>query len=241
MKDELSLTVSIWGFIKIKILPKKPKKYKLNKYTLKKIAKRDLKAEKAKAKKAEKAKQKEAQKAKKKAAEKKLTPEEKKAIKAEKKASRPAIPDMISLFAGILKLFFSTFLAHFHFHITRIRIKVGTPDAAQTALMYTGICAVLKPVLIFLDRHSNLHGMKRADIYLEPDFIHEKMDIDVKVAFSMNLFGLFCVLFKVGFKFLFGWIKIKPNTEKNQDKPNNEDKNKGKSDNKEITKPIPET
>lgn len=239
MKDELSLTVSLWGFIKIKILPKKPKKYKLNKYTLKKIAKRDLKAEKAKAKKAEKAKQRAMQKAEKKSAEKKLSPEEKKAIKASKKASRPAIPDMISLFANILKLFFSTFLAHFHFHITRIRIKVGTPDAAQTALMYSGICAVLQPTLIFLDRHSNLHGMKKADIYLEPDFNHEKIDIDVKVGFSMNLFGLFCVLFKVGFKFLFGWIKIKPNTEKNTDTKDSQNKtNKNK---KEVKKPLSET
>ena len=40
MADELKLYVSVLG-IKIGILPKKKKKYKLSDYTLKKIAKRD--------------------------------------------------------------------------------------------------------------------------------------------------------------------------------------------------------
>ena len=42
MADELKLTVMVCG-IKVNILPKKQKKYKLSDYTLKKIAKRDAK------------------------------------------------------------------------------------------------------------------------------------------------------------------------------------------------------
>ena len=52
-KDELSLKVSFLG-IKLFALPKKPKKYKIGNYTLKKIAKRD--AEKAAKEKAKEAK-----------------------------------------------------------------------------------------------------------------------------------------------------------------------------------------
>ena len=49
--DELALTVRILG-IPIRILPKKPKKYKISDYTLKKIRKRDAPEAKTTAKKA---------------------------------------------------------------------------------------------------------------------------------------------------------------------------------------------
>ena len=52
MADEMRLWVSVLG-IKINILPKKPKNYKIGNYTLKKIAKRDAKKS-AKEKKKEK-------------------------------------------------------------------------------------------------------------------------------------------------------------------------------------------
>ena len=213
LRDELSLTVMVLG-IKIKILPKKPKKYKLSDYTPKKIAKRDQKAAEKAAKKAEAKKKKQAAKAEKKkqkkVEQKKLTKAEKKAIKAKKKASRPPIPDMLSLFLRVIKLFFSGFLSHFHFHVARIRIQVGSADAATTALMYSGICTVIKPILNFLRKHSNLHGMKNADIDIAPNFLSEELKLDVKLGFSMSLGGLLGVLLKTAFSFLFGWIKIKP-------------------------------
>ena len=49
-KDEFALSLRVLG-IPIRILPGKPKKYKLKNYTLKKIRKRDAKADKLKAKK----------------------------------------------------------------------------------------------------------------------------------------------------------------------------------------------
>lgn len=209
LTDTLTLNIRVFG-IKIRILPKKEKKYKLRKYTKKKIAKRDAKA----AKKAAKAEAKKEAKRKKKKAKKaekdRLTKAEKKALKKKNKEKRPAIPDMISLFIEIAKLFFSTFLSHFHIKTKRIHIKVGGSDAAQTALMWYGIYAACGGLLVFLDKHSNLHGRKQADILIVPDYLSDKIETDLKLSFSMNLFGLLCVLFKVGFKFLFGWIKILP-------------------------------
>lgn len=209
MKEELELTLIAFG-VKIKILPKKPKKYKLSNYTLKKIQKRDAKAaEKAKKKAEAKAKkQKEKAEAKKKA--KALTKEQKKALKAKKKASRPPIPDMISLFKEVIGLFFGTFFAKFHFHVARIIIKVGSSDAAKTATLHGAICAALGPTLTFIDRHSNLHAKRNFIVYIEPDFTSEKLDMDIDVGFSMSLGGLLSAAIKAGFKFLIGWTKIKP-------------------------------
>lgn len=211
LKDELSLSIIAFG-IKINILPAKPKKYKIKNYTPKKIAKRDAKAAQKAAKKAEKQKLKAAEKKKKKEEQKKLTKAQKKAIKAQKKASRPPLFDMVGLFANIAKLFFSGLFSKFHFHVARIRITVGSSDAATTAMMYCGICTAMKPVLMFLDKYSNLHGMKKADIFITTDYLSEELKLDLKLGFSMSLGGLLGVVLKVAIKFLVGWISIKPET-----------------------------
>ena len=110
----------------------------------------------------------------------------------------------------VLKIFFSGFLGKFHFRVMRLKISVGSSDAAKTAMIYSGICTTLKPVLKFLDKHSNLHGMKTAVIEVTPDFLSDSIKADVKMSFSMSIGGLLGVLFKTAFRFLFGWMKITP-------------------------------
>lgn len=213
LSDELFLTVSALG-IKIPILPKKPKKYKISDYTPKKIAKRDAKAAKKAKKAAEKKAKKDALKAQKKKQKQeqkaKLTKEEIKAQKKKKRESMPAIPDMISLFLNIIKLLFSGLFKKFHFHVDRLRIKVGGADAAQIALIYVAITNGLHPVFAFLDKHSNLHGVKRADIEISTDYLSEEIKADVKLGFSTSLGGILGALLKVAFKAIAGWIKIAP-------------------------------
>ena len=213
MADELKLDVSILG-IKIRILPKKPKKYKLSNYTLKKIAKRDKKKAEKDAKKAAAAAQKKKKKAeakkKKQASQKKLSKEEKKAIKAKKKASRPPLPPLIALLRDTLGFFFPSIFGKLHFHVARIKLKIGGKDAAQTALTYYAVTNALGPILGFIDRHSNLHGMSRAEIDVSPDFLSEEIKADVKIGFSTSLGGILGTAIKTGFKFLSGYMKLKP-------------------------------
>ena len=213
MAQEMRLWVSVLG-IKINVLPKKPKKYKLGNYTLKKIAKRDAKKAAKDKKKAEaaalKKKKKDAEKKAKKEAEAKLTKAERKAKKAAKKASSPPLPDLISLLLKVLGFFFPGIFAKFHFHVARIKLKIGGADAAQIALTYYAVSNALGPVLSFIDKHSNLHGMSRSEIEVVPDFLSEEIKADVKLGFSTSLGGILGILLKTGFKFLFGFIKIKP-------------------------------
>lgn len=211
LQNELYLTVTVCG-INIRILPKKPKKYKTRHYTPAKIAKRDKKAALKAKKKAARDADKADKKRKKKEDRARLTKAEKKAEKAKKKASRPPIPDIISLFFKVIRLFFSGFLSHFHFHIARVRLKIGGSDAAQAAMLYGIISTAAYPILSFLDKHSNLHGMKNADIDISPDFLSEEIKADIKIGFSMSLGGLLGVVLRAAFSFIFGWIKIKPST-----------------------------
>ena len=218
MADELKLWLTVCG-IRVNILPKKPKKYKLSNYTLKKIAKRDQKKAIKDAKKAEAAAQKKKKKAEaqknKKSVQDKLTKEEKKAIKARKKASRPPLPPLIALLRDTLGFFFPSIFGKFHFHVARIKLRIGGKDAAQTALTYYAVTNALGPILGFIDKHSNLHGKRGAEIDISPDFLSEEIKADVKIGFSTSLGGILGSLLKTGFKFLLGFIKIKPQTPAN--------------------------
>ena len=116
-RDEFSLWVRVFG-IKIGILPKKEKKYKTSKYTLKKIRRRDARAAKRKAKADAQRREREAEKAKRKAAEKKrrasMTKAQLRAEKKRKKAEKPKLGDIISLSLSVAKLFFSKFFGKLH-------------------------------------------------------------------------------------------------------------------------------
>ncbi len=209
MADELSLNVSVFG-IKIGILPKKEKKYKISNYTLKKIAKRDRKKAEKEAKRAEAAKKKAAQKKHKDDEKSKLTKKERRAQRKEKMESLPPIPDMISLLIDTLKFFFPSILTKFHFHVARIRLKIGGKDAAQTVMLYTLISNAMAATLCFIDEHSNLHGAQRAEIDISPDFLSEEIKADVKLGFSTSIGGVLATFIRSGFKLLFGFVKIKP-------------------------------
>ena len=209
MKESLELTVIAFG-ARIRILPKKQKKYNLKKYTLKKIQKRDAKAAIKEQKKAEAKAQKKKAKAEAKKKAKTLTKEQKKAIKTKKKASRPPILDMISLFREVIGLFFGTFFSKLHFHAVKIIVKVGSSDAATTATLHGAVCATLGPTLCLIDRHSNLHVKRRSVVYVEPDFTSEKINMDIDVGFSISLGGVLSAAIKAGWRFLMGWNQIKP-------------------------------
>lgn len=209
LSDELTLYLRVFG-IKINIFPKKRKKYRLSHYTVRKIKKRDKKRLKREAKKAQKRAERQAKRQKKKADKDKLTKKEQRALKKKKRQSRPALSDTVSLALEIIKLFMSTFAAHFHIKTKRIHITVGGADAAQTAIRWYAVYAATETAVALLDKHSNLHRGCKGDISVTPDYLSDKIQADIDVSFSMNLFGLLCVIFKVGFRALAGWIKIQP-------------------------------
>lgn len=218
-KDEFRLWVSFLG-IRYTILPRKEKKYKLNNYTPEKIAKRDQKAAEIAAKKAEAEKKKKAErnakKRKKKAMGNKLTGAQKRAQLREQLAKWPAVDDSVDLLLSVLNTMFNTFLGRFHFHFTRIRIAVGSDNAAKTALLTTTISSAIEPTLYFIARHSNLHVSKNADICVYPDFLAEDIKFDVKLAFSMSLGSFIWVVVRTAVPGFIGWQKIQPTP---QEKP----------------------
>lgn len=213
MADDMALTIRILG-IPIKILPKKPKTYNIKKYTLKKIRKRDAKAAQKAIKKAESKKKKKAAKEQKKAEKKaelaKLSKEELRERKEKKKASRPALTDLIPLVCRVLGLFFSRFFGKLHIKVAKLHVRVGAADAMQAAVIYGVANQAVQYLVEFLRKISHVDGLKKADIRIEPDFLSDKIEFEFNMTVRVSLGNVLGALFKAGWHFLVGFVKIKP-------------------------------
>ena len=230
LKDELFLYVGVLG-IRYQVYPRKQKKYRLRNYTKKKIAKRDRAAALKAQKRAERR-------------SKKGSPDKFSLKNLDLKnqlESLPPIPHMIKLLLNIVKILFSGLFKKFHFHIERLRIKVGGEDAAKIALTYVAITNGLHPVLAFVDKYSNLHGASRKNIEISTDYLSEEIVADVKLGFSTSIGGVLCALIRAAFHGIVGYVKIMPQDDNSQnaptDKGNGGNVVKTKSGSIELKKP----
>ena len=213
MKDDMTLALRVLG-IPIKILPKKEKTYNPKDYTLGKIRKRDAKAAEKAAKAAEKKRKKKEEKERKKtekAAElEKLTKEERKALKEQKKASRPPVTELISLALNVTKFFFSRFFGKLHIRVVKLHIRVGAKDAMTAAVIYGLANQSVQYTMEFLRKFCRVDKYSRSDIRIEPDFLIENIAFEFDINVRVTLGGVLGAIIKAGWKFLVGYIKIKP-------------------------------
>lgn len=209
-------------FLRLKILPKKEKSYKIKDYSLKKIRKRDEKARKKAAaaalKKKKKAEKKAEKKAQKKAELDAMTREERRALKALKKASKPALSDLVSLICRVLGTFFSRFFGKIHIKVARLNVRIGAADAMQTAVLYGVANQSVQYLLAGLGKITNLDGLDKAEISVTPDFLSSKIDFDLKLTVRVSLGNVLGAVFRTGWKFLVGYTRIKPNPDKQKGK-----------------------
>ncbi len=213
MDDDMTLVVRVLG-IPIRILPKKTKTYNPKNYTLKKIRKRDAKAAEKEAKAAEKKKKKKAEKEQKKAEkaaeEAKLTKEERQALKEQKKASRPPITELIPLVLDVAKLFFSRFFGKLHVRVIRLNVRVGAGDAMTAAVIYGLANQAVQYTMEFLRKFCRVDKYSKSDIRIEPDFLIEDIIFSFNLDVRVTLGGVLGALLKAGWRFLVGYVKIKP-------------------------------
>ena len=204
---EVALLVRVL-FIKIKILPSKEKK-RPRSMSAKKAAKLEAKLlakeKKKRAKKAQKKKEK---------------AEKKEAVKRgetkKKKMSPDEILDIIHLVTALLKKIVGNFWKHLRIKVARIRINIGTGDAATTAIVYGAATQAINAIFPLLDRTKQVKVPKSREVYVNADFTAEETEMDIKISFSLRVWHLFHVLFSAIpplFGFLFKKIKRKAESE----------------------------
>ena len=213
MKDGMALSLRVLG-IPIKLLPKKEKTYNPKNYTLKKIRKRDAKAAQKTAKAAEKKRKKKEEKARKKAEKaaelEKLSKAERKALKEQEKASRPPITELVPLALNVAKLFFSRFFGRIHIRVITLHVRIGAKDAMSAAVIYGLANQAVQYTMEFLRRFCRVDKYSRSDIRIEPDFLIENIAFTFDLNVRVTLGGVLGAIIKAGWKFLVGYIKIKP-------------------------------
>ncbi len=97
----------------------------------------------------------------------------------------------LSFFYDLLFEMHESFLRHFRIEVARLRIRIGTDDAAKTALLTGAASQVVAYIAAFLEERTNLRRAHTADISVTPDFLAQKSEADCCVVFSMRVFSLF--------------------------------------------------
>ncbi len=196
--DDFGLAVRVCG-IKIKILPKKPKKVRPRDFSPKKIAKREQKAkdkaEKDAARKKEKQAQKEADKAKK--AE----------LKKQGKLKKKPLSEIIPLILELVRTAVGRFAKHLRVRVARLHINVATGDAAKTAVTYGVISQAVSYIAALLDSTGTLRYPARSDVDIHADYLSEKMTADIEIGFSLCVWQLFDILIRTGISFIKQEVK----------------------------------
>ena len=143
--------------------------------------------------------------------EEKLPKKQKKVKKAKKeKKPKPKVPisKQLECFKDLTLAAFKHFGKKIRVEKYVLKVSVGTPDAAQTALLYgtiSGLMANINHIIL------NYRHKKGARIYSEckPDFLTEAMDIYVDIGASVMLWNVVITGASAGLAWLKYKIKLK--------------------------------
>lgn len=193
---ELTLRVKALG-LTFGIMPKKPpKKIDPDDFSLKKYRKLLKKEANRQAKKDARKRKKQAKAAKKKK-DKQARTADRTAKKPQKKKGVAELLDLVCMLLDALKSLGKSFGKHFEIEVVKLRITVGSEDAAQTALLYGTAVQALAYLLEWLSMLTNLRIKKqnRGDVLVEADFTSEQIQADLHLIFKLRVWHLLAMLF----------------------------------------------
>ena len=181
--DEVSLSVRVL-FLKLRILPKKEKEQRLRSMSERKAQRIRQRIEKKQAKKAAAAKEKKERKA-----------QHKLQKKDKPKKTLADILDVIELVRKLAATVIRIFFKHLRIKVARMKIKVATGDAANTAIAYGAITQSINLLLPVLEQVKNFDLPRQADFHVQADFLGESIEADVELSFSLRVWHVLDVAF----------------------------------------------
>lgn len=227
--DSVRVAVKVLG-MRFVITPKKKKPPKLSDFSPKKYRKRLAKDEKARLKKEAKKAKKQAQKEAKAAEKKKAAEAKKQAEKAgttdgdgnkkKKKKKKMQFADILGwAFVGLdaLKGLGKSFGKHFEIEAVKMKIAVGTDDAAQTAILYGIIVQMAAYLVEGLSAITNFRCKNREEMEITADFLSDKLVMDLHFIFKVRIWHIFAWIFAAIGAALKRMIKNATQTPKTQE------------------------
>ena len=187
LHDHVRVTLRILC-LRIRVFPRE-KKVKWRRFSQKK-------AEKLAAKKAKK----EALRAARKAA-KKAKKEKNKHLFAEGKKEKMTLVEKLILVRGLAAALIRKTRRKLRLHAARLHVRVATGDAAKTAVLYGVVCQTLSYLLAGLDRVTRLKAAE-PDVSVTADYLAEKPSADIKLDFSLRIWGALVILLSAALAYL---------------------------------------
>ena len=115
--------------------------------------------------------------------------------------AKDSLLDKIIFIKEILSVFFKTFANKLKIDIAKLNLKIASPDAAQTAIMYGAISGAVAGILEIIDSYSNLKQLEEGAVIVEPDFLSEKCEAKINISLSITVFGALITLLKTLWKY----------------------------------------
>lgn len=98
-----------------------------------------------------------------------------------------SLTETISLVRDIAATVLHRSLKHARVNVERLAITVATPDAAQTAILYGGVCAALAALTEILHNFSHLRIRDAAHFGVAVDYTSERCRADVRIRFTLRV------------------------------------------------------
>jgi outer membrane phospholipase A len=110
--------------------------------------------------------------------------------------SSESILDKLNSVRDILSIIFKSFNKNITVKLTQIHIRVATPDAAQTAILYGAVTGAAACILDLIDEVTLLKPLDESSILIEPDFLSEQSEFKLKILLHITIFRAIRVLLK---------------------------------------------
>ena len=127
----------------------------------------------------------------KKAYRKQLKAEKKAKKNAQKKASgkqiTPNLLEKLQMIAEIVKTVYTQTRGHVAIRVYRMRITVGTDDAAKTALLYAAVVQSTAYLCQLIESKFNHIERDAGDMTVTPDYVGGKCSAEVDLRFNVSL------------------------------------------------------
>ena len=131
---------------------------------------------------------------------------------ADEESEKTPLSETVSQITALAKKIISKFFRHLRIDVTRIRISVGTPDAAKTGILYGAVCQGVAYLTEVLDHVTNIKKTKKTEISVCADFVSGKTAADINISFSLTVWQALDILLGAAFEYFKS--KSNPNKRK---------------------------
>ncbi|MBQ7337696.1 MAG: DUF2953 domain-containing protein [Clostridia bacterium] len=97
------------------------------------------------------------------------------------------LTDTLSLITSLIDALHERLFRSTHIHVHRLAIRIGTDDAAKTALLYGVICPAAELLLEALHHSANLHLHHPEQMSVQPDFVNNTFHIELDIRLQMRV------------------------------------------------------